>query len=131
MADVQGRASSSTGVFFNASGERRSEFQACCGEMFAQLALTDSVDAAAAALAKRQVDLLVLDLNGYEQMSELSGVGALIRAHAGAPVLVLCAYEHTAWLPELMAYGQFDYRICPVLNDELQQAVAQALAQPE
>jgi diguanylate cyclase (GGDEF)-like protein len=131
MADVQGRASSSTGVFFNASGERRSEFQACCGEMFAQLALTDSVDAAAAALAKRRVDLLVLDLNGYEQMSELSGVGALIRAHAGAPVLVLCAYEHTAWLPELMAYGQFDYRICPVLNDELQQAVAQALAQPE
>ncbi|WP_070361613.1 hypothetical protein [Duganella sp. HH105] len=35
--------------------------------------------AAAAALGKRPVDLLVLDLNGYEQLSELAGVGALIR----------------------------------------------------
>ncbi len=120
----------SVGVFFNATGERRAEFQACCGELFSQLTMTEHVDATAMALGKRHVDLLVLDLNGYEQLSELAGVGALIRGRAGAPVLVLCAYEHSAWLPELMTYGQFDYRICPVLSDELQQAVQQALAVP-
>src|SRR5476649_1350412 len=119
MADL----TTSVGVFFNATGERRAEFQACCGELFSQLTMTEHIDATAAALGKRHVDLLVLDLNGYEQLSELVGVGALIRGRAGAPVLVLCAYEHSAWLPELMTYGQFDYRICPVLSDELQQAV--------
>jgi hypothetical protein len=41
-------------------------------------------------------------------------VGALIRSRR-APILLLCAYEHSAWLPELMAYGTFDYRICPIL----------------
>ncbi|MYM97792.1 diguanylate cyclase [Rugamonas sp. FT81W] len=120
----------SVGVFFNASGERRSEFQACCGEMFSQLTMTEHVEATAAALGKRHVDLLVVDLNGYEQLSELAGIGTLIRGRAGAPVLVLCSYERSAWLPELMTYGQFDYRICPVLSDELQQAVQQALAVP-
>jgi diguanylate cyclase (GGDEF)-like protein len=98
--------------------------------MFAQLMLTDHADAATAALAVRATDLLVVDLNGYEQFSELTGIGALIRSRAGAPVLVLCGYEHSAWLPDLMAYGPFDYRICPLLDDELQQAVRQALAVP-
>lgn len=129
MADVYGRIDR-VGVFFNASGERRAEFQSSCGEMFSQLVLTDHVDAAAAALAKRAADLLIVDLNGYQQLSDLSGVGALIRSRAGAPTLVLCGYDHSAWLPDLMAYGAFDYRICPLLSDELQQAVTQALAVP-
>ena len=129
MAEVASR-SGGVGVYFNPSGERRAEFQACCGEMFARLMSTDHLDAAVAALAVRATDLLVVDLNGYEQFSELTGVGALIRGRAGAPVLVLCAYEHSAWLPELMAYGSFDYRLCPLLDDELRQAVAQALAVP-
>jgi diguanylate cyclase (GGDEF)-like protein len=129
MSDVYSR-SNGTGIFFSPSSERRAEFQSCCAEMYSQLTLCEHVDAAAAALAKREVDLLVLDLNGFEQLSELAGVGALIRGRAGAPILLLCAYEHSAWLPELMAYGSFHYRICPVLNDELQQAVRQALAVP-
>jgi diguanylate cyclase (GGDEF)-like protein len=98
--------------------------------MFSQLVLCDHVDATGAALAKREADLLILDLNGFEHLNQLTGIGALIRGRAGAPILVLCAYEHSAWLPELMAYGSFDYRICPVLNDELQQAVRQALEVP-
>jgi diguanylate cyclase (GGDEF)-like protein len=129
MADVYGRTDS-VGVFFNASGERRAEFQSCCGEMFSQLMLTDNVDAAAAALGKRAADLLIVDLNGYEQLSDLSGVGALIRSRAGAPTLVLCSYDHSAWLPDLMAYGSFNYRICPLLSDELQLAIKQALTVP-
>jgi diguanylate cyclase (GGDEF)-like protein len=129
MSDVYSR-SNGTGIFFSPSSERRAEFQSCCAEMYSQLTLCEHVDATAAALAKREVDLLVLDLNGFEQLSELAGVGALIRGRAGAPILLLCAYEHSAWLPELMAYGSFHYRICPVLNDELQQAVRQALSVP-
>lgn len=129
MADVYSRADSA-GVYFNPSGDRRAAFQSACGEMFSRLLATDHVDAAASALTARAVDLLIIDLNGYEQSSELTGIGALIRSRAGAPTLVLCAYGHSAWLPDLMAYGPFDYRICPLLNDELQQAVAQALAVP-
>ena len=130
MADVNGR-SSSEGVFFNASAERRAEFLACCGKMFSQLTLTDSVEATAEVLGKRTRQLLVLDLNGHTQPGDLPGFGSLIRSRAGASVLVLCAYNRSAWLPELMTYGPFDYRICPVLNDELQQAVKQALAVPD
>jgi diguanylate cyclase (GGDEF)-like protein len=129
MSHVYSR-SNSTGVFFHPAPERRAEFQSCCGEMFSQLVMCDHVDTAGAELARREADLLILDLSGFEQLSQLAGVGALIRGRAGAPVLLLCAFEHTAWLPELMAYGAFDYRICPVLNDELQQAVRQALAVP-
>jgi len=129
MSDVYSR-SSSTGVFFNPGAARRAEFQSCCGEMFSQLVLCEHVDATVTALARREVDLLILDLTSFDQLSELAGVGALIRGRAGAPILLLCAYAHSAWLPELMAYGSFDYRIFPVLNDELQQAVQQALAVP-
>ncbi|NGZ83615.1 GGDEF domain-containing response regulator [Duganella aceris] len=129
MADEQSR-SGSVGVYFNPSAERRAQFQSYCGEMFSRLMSIDHVDAAAAALAARPVDLLVIDLNGYEQLAELTGVGALIRSRAGAPVLVLCAYQHSAWLPDLMAYGSFDYRLSPLLSDELQQAVKRALHVP-
>jgi diguanylate cyclase (GGDEF)-like protein len=129
MADVHSRVDS-VGVYFNPSAERRAQFQSRCGEMFSRLMATDHVDAAAAALTARAVDLLVIDLNGYEQLSELTGVGALIRSRIGARTLVLCAYQHSAWLPDLMAYGPFDYRLCPILGDELQQAVQQALAVP-
>ncbi|SDF61227.1 diguanylate cyclase (GGDEF) domain-containing protein [Duganella sp. OV458] len=130
MSDVYSR-SSSTGVFFSPSAERRTDFRSCCGEMFSQLTLCEHVDAAVASLARREADLLVLDLTGFDKLSELAGVGALIRGRAGAPILLLCPYEHSAWVPELMAYGAFHYRICPMLDDEIQQAVRQALAVPD
>jgi diguanylate cyclase (GGDEF)-like protein len=129
MSDVY-IPSSSTGVFFNPNAERRAEFQSCCAEMFSQLSLCESVDATAAALSRREASLLILDLSGFDHLNQLAGIGALIRGRAGAPTLVLCAYERSAWLPELMSYGAFDYRICPVLNDELQQAVRHGLALP-
>jgi diguanylate cyclase (GGDEF)-like protein len=129
MADVYSR-SDKVAVFLNPGSDRRAEFQYCCAEMFSQLTLADHVDAAMAALAKRRTDLLVIDLNGYPQLGDLAGIGALIRSRGGEPILLLCAYDHTAWLPDLMAYGQFDYRISPVLSDELRQAVSQAMAVP-
>ncbi|MYM84763.1 diguanylate cyclase [Duganella sp. FT50W] len=130
MSDVYSRAIS-TGVFYNPSAERRAEFQACCGQMFSQLALCEHVDATMTALATREADLLILDLNGFEHLNNLTGLGPLIRGRAGARVLLLCAYEHSAWLPELMAYGPFDYRLCPMLDHELQHAVRQALAESD
>jgi len=129
MADAVGR-SSGVGVFFSGSGGRRAEFQSSCAEAFAQLFLTEQVDQAAAALAKGPADLLIIDLQGYEHLHASSGLGALIRSRAGAPILVLCGYDHSAWLPDLMAYGPFDYRVGPLLSDELQQAVKQALTVP-
>ncbi|WP_229257344.1 GGDEF domain-containing protein [Duganella callida] len=128
MADVYGLHG--VGVFFHPEEARRGAFQSSCGELFARLTVCDSVDAAGAALAARSADLLILDLNGFDHLGELAGVGALIRGRAGARTLVLCPYEHSAWLPELMAYGCFDYRICPLLDDELRQAVGAALAVP-
>lgn len=129
MSNVYSRARS-TGVFFSPGAERRATFRASCGEMFAQLAFCEDIDATVGALAKQHADLLILDLNGFETQGELAGLGALIRGRAGAAVLVLCAYRHSAWLPDLMAHGNFDYCICPMLDDELQQAVRRALTVP-
>jgi diguanylate cyclase (GGDEF)-like protein len=99
--------------------------------MFSQLALCEHLDATVTALAKHDASLLILDLSGLEKMSELAGIGALIRGRAGGPVLVLCDYKHSAWLPELMAYGSIDYHLCPMPDGDMQQAVRQALAVPE
>ncbi|MRW88696.1 diguanylate cyclase [Duganella sp. FT80W] len=129
MSDLDRRLNH-TGVFFNPSRARGAAFQASCAEMFSHLVCCESVDAASTAVVQRDAALLVLDLNGYEYLSEMAGVGALIRNRAGKAILVLCPYDHSAWLPELMAYGTFDYRLSPVLDDELQQAVKQALEVP-
>ncbi len=120
----------SAGVFFSTDSVQRMAFQSLCGEMFAKLHLTENIDQVVEQLGQRQPDLLVLDLNGYNYLNELAGIGTLIRSRAGAPVLVLCPFDHTSWLPELMTFGHFDYRICPLIDDELRQAVAQALVQP-
>lgn len=118
------------GLYLNFAGERRAQFQASCAELFSALLLADSADGAGAALARQAVDLLVLDLSGMRTAAELAAAGALVRSRAGAAVLVLCPYVHSAWIPELMAYGPLHYRLHPMLTDELQQAIVQALAQP-
>lgn len=127
MADIDSRKDI-VGVFLTTTGERRAEFQACCGEQFSRLLLVDNIDAATVAVGRQKVDLLVLDLSGFSSMGEMAGIGALIRSRNGAPTLVLCPYVSSAWIPELMACGPLQYRICPMLNDELQMAVEQCLA---
>ena len=126
MADIDSRKDI-VGVFLTTTGERRAEFQACCGEQFSRLLLVDNIDAATVAVGRQKVDLLVLDLSGFASMGEMAGIGALIRSRNGAPTLLLCPYVSSAWIPELMACGPLQYRICPMLNDELQMAVTQAL----
>ncbi|WP_295992812.1 GGDEF domain-containing protein [Rugamonas sp.] len=112
------------------ASERRAQFQSHCAEQFSQLMLHEHFDQASAALAKQHVDLLVLDLSGYRDSVDLAAAAALIRHRGGAPVLVLCPYVHTSWLPELMAWGPLQYRVSPILSDELQQAVEQMMTRP-
>ncbi|OEZ46273.1 hypothetical protein DUGA6_63750 [Duganella sp. HH105] len=86
----------SVGVFFNANGERRSEFQSCCGEMFSQLTMTEHVEAAADQRANtgQLAQLLVTVQVQHQQIHRT--LAECRRGRAGAPVLVLCAYEHSA-----------------------------------
>lgn len=118
------------GLFFNLAGERRAQFQAASGEQFGRLLLADTVEVAGRALARQKVDLLVVDLGGFEGAAELAEVAALIRSRDGAPVLLLCPYVTTGWIPELMASGALQYRILPLLDEEIRQAVEQALTVP-
>ncbi|AVR99177.1 GGDEF domain-containing protein [Pseudoduganella armeniaca] len=86
-----------------------------------------AVDAGAAIerMTRGHVDLLVIDLAGclLGDPALLTGLSMLIRTRNGAPVLVLCPYGNTAWLPELMAHGPLHYRISPVAGMELRSAV--------
>ncbi|PHV06057.1 GGDEF domain-containing protein [Janthinobacterium sp. BJB412] len=129
MADPDSRRDH-VGLFLNLAGERRTAFLSECGEMFARLLLADTIDTAVASLGRQKVDLMVVDLGGFEGAVELAAVGALIRGRNGAPTLVLCPYVSSCWLPELMACGPLHYRITPILAAETQQAVRQALAAP-
>ena len=116
------------GVYFSASAERRASFLSICGESFSRVIATDTPDATAVLLAQLHADIVIVDLHGQRTLSGLAGVGTLIRNRAGKPSLVLCPYEQTAWLPELMAYGTFDYAICPLPDAELATAIDAALA---
>jgi len=117
-----------TGVYFNASADRRAGFLSACGESFTRITATDTLDATTAVLAQAPADIVILDLGDHRHLNGLSVVGTLIRSRAGKPLLVLCHYEQSAWLPELMAYGVFDYAICPLLDADLQGAIDGALS---
>ncbi|SEO06549.1 diguanylate cyclase (GGDEF) domain-containing protein [Duganella sp. CF517] len=127
MTENPGR-SGSVGAYFSSSRDRRAHFQTTCGEMFSRLAIVDSIDDLGVELARQSADLLVLDLNGYARPGGLAAIGHLIIDRAGAPLLVLCGYEQGGWLPELMAFGAFNYLICPVLDDDLRHAIRRTLS---
>lgn len=118
------------GLFLNLASERRGEFQTVCGELFNRLLLTETFDAAQAMLSRQTVDLLVMDLDGFDDSRDLAAAASLVRARMGEPVLVICPYGRTSWLPELLSAGPISYRISPILSDEMQHAVSQALSVP-
>jgi hypothetical protein len=81
---------------------------------------------AGAALVKRDTDLLILDLNGFEHLNELAGVGALIRSRAGADsAAVRLRTQRLAAGADGLWHLRLPY--LPDPRDELQQAVKQAL----
>lgn len=120
------------GLFINPAAERRADFQAACAEAFGRLFLVEDADMAELALAAQRIDLLVLDLSGYDtrQSADLAELCNLVRSRWGAPVLVLCPYGSTVWIPELMACGPVHYRISPILKGELREVVDILLRPP-
>lgn len=115
------------GMYLNPSLERRAAFQAACRDMFQSLQLEASVAAAAPLLGRQRIDLLVIDLQGFDRSKELISLGEVVRNRGGAPTLVLCPFTEAAWIPELMAFGSVQYLITPAATSELQQTVKQAL----
>jgi len=115
------------GVFLNPGAAAGAAFAHACGDLFGQLDLADSAPQAAQLLARRKVDLLVLDLDRYEPGLDLAALGALVAQRGGAPVLVLCPFACARWLPALMASGPLDYAIAPLSRSGLRAATALAL----
>jgi diguanylate cyclase (GGDEF)-like protein len=118
------------GVFVNAAGQRRAEFEAACGDLFGRLYLADGAEQAGYQLAQQGVDLLVIDLERCERSIDLAALGELVAQRAGAPVLVLCPFVGARWLGALMDHGPVDYAIAPLAPHELRAAVKERLAAP-
>jgi len=99
---------------------------AACAESFDRLLTADSIASARHALSHNRISLLVLDLSGQ---SPLPGneLAAMVRSRAGAPVLVLCPFNRSAAIAELMAQGPLSYRMTPVEAPALREAVATLL----
>jgi diguanylate cyclase (GGDEF)-like protein len=117
------------GVFLNPGGAAGAAFAHACAGLFAQLDLADSAQQAAQLLARRKVDLLVLDLDRFEPGLDLAALGALVAQRGGAAVLVLCPFASARWLPALMAFGPLDYAIAPLSASGLRAAALRPLAQ--
>jgi diguanylate cyclase (GGDEF)-like protein len=135
MAQQPDRQDGWTGVYLSPMAQRRADFAAACGSLFARLQTVDGVDAAAALLAQGQPDLLVLDLERFEPGIDLAAQGELVARRAGsgttAPAtLVLCPYATARWLPALMGCGPVAYAITPAGPERLRDCVRAALAAP-
>jgi diguanylate cyclase (GGDEF)-like protein len=128
-----------TGLYLSPMAQRRADFAAACGPLFARLDAVDGIDGALAALDAGQLadqpahqpahqpDLLVLDLERFEPSLDVAALGALIARRAGAPTLLLCPYAGAAWLPALMAFGPVAYAVTPLAADAVHDVVARSL----
>jgi len=116
-----------TGIYVSPMAQRRADFFAACGTLFAQLDLADSVDAAASLLAAAPADLLVIDLERFEPAIDLDALGSLLARRNGAPTLLLCPFENARWLPLLQAYGPAAYAITPIEPTRLNTVVRRCL----
>ena len=125
MSQQAGQGAGRTAIYLGPMAQRRADFSAACGTLFARLDLADSVDAAQSLLVAAQPDLLVLDLERFETSIDLAPLGALVAARAGAPTLLLCPFANAGWLPALMAFGPAAYAITPLGHDGLRAAVEQ------
>lgn len=122
-------------VYLSPMAQRRTEFEAACAGLFERLALADGIEAARALVmasggqdAGSAVDLLVIDLERFEQSIDLPALGELVALRRGAPVLLLCPCAGAAWVPALMAFGPASYAITPAEAPALRAAVADARA---
>jgi diguanylate cyclase (GGDEF)-like protein len=128
MQEQDQQARHQVGLFLNPVGERRVQFQSVCGEQFDRLFLADGTEQAVLLLAQRPLDLLVIDLEGFDRSFDAGALASLIALRGGAATLVLCPFESAGWLPALLAHGAFAYAISPLSHDDLQHAVRSAAA---
>ena len=113
------------GLFVHPEAARQGLFRAACGESFDRLYLVDTASAAVERMARTSIDLLVLDLTGCVPgaAEALAALSMLVRTRNGAPTLLLCPYENTAWLAELLAHGPLRYCVTPLPAPQLRSAV--------
>jgi diguanylate cyclase (GGDEF)-like protein len=132
MAELGAPRAMQVGLFLNPAGERRHDFFAACAGLFVCLHLAEDFAQAEELLARHPVDLLVLDLEGFDRTIDLVSLGELIGQGGAAQVLVLCPYQNGRWLAALMEYGPIRYAIAPLAAHALRAAVAACLsgAQP-
>lgn len=126
-------AAHQVGLFLNPAGQRRVGFQTACGDLFGRLFLADGVEAASDLLGGKQadllvLDLLVLDLEGFDPGIDLASLGRLVALRAGAPTLVLCPFTSARWLSKLMDFGPIEYAITPLSTNEMRETVERTLA---
>jgi diguanylate cyclase (GGDEF)-like protein len=127
-----GQLADPVGVFVNPAGQRRTDFDAACGDLFGRLYLADGVEQAAYLLAQPGIDLLVIDLERFERSIDLAALGELVARRNGAKVVVLCPFVGARWLGALMEHGPLDYAIAPLAPHELRALVeAQLAPQPQ
>jgi len=117
-----------TGIYMSPMAQRRADFGKACATLFGGLELADGAEAAAELLARRQPDLLVIDLERFEPGIDLAALGQLVTRRAGAPTLLLCPYASARWLPALMAFGPAGYLMTPIAPEALRAAVERRLA---
>lgn len=78
------------------------------------------------ALAKKQVDLILLDLK-MKRLDGLATLTALLRENISIPVIVITAFSSVESAVEAMKKGAFDYVTKPVDIDELRLTISRAL----
>lgn len=120
----------SVALFVHPDAERRGLFQRACAELFERLLSCSGAAEAGAELARRHVDLLIIDVWQLQRPRELAALGELVRSRSCAATLLLCPFSDAGWIPGLMAFGPLHYLITPSSSAELQQCVRQALPHP-
>nr|WP_267873615.1 GGDEF domain-containing protein [Massilia sp. Se16.2.3] len=116
------------GLLLSQTEERRAELEAACAGGFARLLSAGDAAAVRARLASERVDLLVIDLEGFDPLLDREALAGLVAARAGAPAFVLCPFANARWLPLLMAAGPIGYAITPLAPAEVPVALAACLA---
>lgn len=128
MSLQQRSAAAPIGLFLNPAGQRRVDFQALCGDQFGKLFIADGTEQAGVLLAGQAVDLLIIDLDGFDLAFDVAPLRRLLGQQPHLRTLLLCPFARARWIAELADFGQLSYAITPLLDEDLRQNVAARLA---
>lgn len=116
-------------VFLSPEPARRDAFRHGCGGRFLRLFVAESAEQAAELMERESVDLLVLELEGYDRGLNLAALGQLVVSASGhnTAVVAVCPFTHASWIPALNRYGPVDYAIAPLLDEAMCDVAAEHL----